>query len=63
LLLAERHNQSLKEEGKFFGYTARLAIAGEDVRLLVPTTFMTRHRHCGAWRHIQRLDWQGPQSV
>ncbi|MSE15438.1 aminoacyl-tRNA hydrolase, partial [Pantoea agglomerans] len=39
-LLAERHNQSLKEEGKFYGYTARLAIAGEDVRLLVPTTFM-----------------------
>ncbi|WP_312546564.1 aminoacyl-tRNA hydrolase, partial [Pantoea eucalypti] len=39
-LLAERHNQSLKEEGKFYGYTARLMIAGEDVRLLVPTTFM-----------------------
>jgi len=39
-LLAERHNQSLKEESKFYGYTARLAIAGEDVRLLVPTTFM-----------------------
>ena len=39
-LLAERHNQSLKEEAKFYGYTARLALAGEDVRLLVPTTFM-----------------------
>lgn len=39
-LLAERHNQSLKEESKFYGYTARLNIAGEDVRLLVPTTFM-----------------------
>ncbi|ADP12426.1 MULTISPECIES: aminoacyl-tRNA hydrolase [Erwinia] len=39
-LLAERHNQSLKEENKFFGYTARLNIGGEDVRLLVPTTFM-----------------------
>ncbi|CNI20794.1 peptidyl-tRNA hydrolase [Yersinia massiliensis] len=39
-LLAERHNQSLKEEAKFFGYTARLNLAGQDVRLLVPATFM-----------------------
>ncbi|NJD85341.1 aminoacyl-tRNA hydrolase [Candidatus Erwinia dacicola] len=39
-LLAERHNQSLKKESKFYGYTARLNIGGEDVRLLVPTTFM-----------------------
>jgi len=39
-LLADRHNQSLKEESKFFGYTARLNISEEDVRLLVPTTFM-----------------------
>lgn len=39
-LLAERHGQSLKEEAKFFGYTARISLAGQDVRLLVPTTFM-----------------------
>lgn len=39
-LLAERHNQSLKEESKFFGYTGRLNIDGQDIRLLVPTTFM-----------------------
>ena len=39
-LLARQHNQQLKEECKFFGYTARLSLAGEDVRLLVPTTFM-----------------------
>ena len=39
-LLAQRYNQALKEESKFYGYTARLNIAGEDVRLLVPTTFM-----------------------
>ena len=39
-LLARQHNQQLKEESKFFGYTARLSLAGEDVRLLVPTTFM-----------------------
>lgn len=39
-LLAERYNQPLIEEAKFFGYTARLNIGGQDVRLLVPTTFM-----------------------
>ncbi|WP_410014959.1 aminoacyl-tRNA hydrolase [Sodalis sp. C49] len=39
-LLAEQFRQSLREESKFYGYTARLAIAGQDVRLLVPTTFM-----------------------
>ncbi|GAA0469134.1 MULTISPECIES: aminoacyl-tRNA hydrolase [Tatumella] len=39
-LLAERHNQSLKEEPKFYGYTARISLAGNDVRLLVPATFM-----------------------
>ncbi|MEQ4922091.1 aminoacyl-tRNA hydrolase [Proteus hauseri] len=39
-LLAQRHQQSLKEESKFFGYTARINLAGDDVRLLVPTTFM-----------------------
>ncbi|OSM99650.1 MULTISPECIES: aminoacyl-tRNA hydrolase [Lonsdalea] len=38
--LAESHRQPLKEESKFFGYTSRLALAGHDVRLLVPTTFM-----------------------
>ncbi|MGV3346272.1 aminoacyl-tRNA hydrolase [Enterobacteriaceae bacterium LUAb1] len=39
-LLAERYNQPLKEESKFFGYTARLNTGDSDVRLLVPTTFM-----------------------
>ncbi|OSN05726.1 aminoacyl-tRNA hydrolase [Lonsdalea iberica] len=38
--LAESHRQPLKEESKFFGYTSRLTLAGQDVRLLVPTTFM-----------------------
>lgn len=38
--LAERYNQPLKSESKFFGYTARLQIERQDVRLLVPTTFM-----------------------
>jgi PTH1 family peptidyl-tRNA hydrolase len=39
-LLAQRYHQQLKEENKFFGYTTRLNLAGKDLRLLVPTTFM-----------------------
>ncbi|MFC3395566.1 aminoacyl-tRNA hydrolase [Brenneria rubrifaciens] len=38
--LADTYRQTLKEEGKFFGYTSRLTLAGHDIRLLVPTTFM-----------------------
>lgn len=38
--LAQKYNQPLKEESKFFGYTARLNIKGQDIRLLIPTTFM-----------------------
>ena len=39
-LLAERYNQPLKNDPKFFGYSSRININGHDVRLLVPTTFM-----------------------
>jgi len=39
-LLAERLRAPLHEEAKFFGYTSRVTLGGEDVRLLVPTTFM-----------------------
>lgn len=38
--LAQRYNQSFKEEKKFYGYTARILLNNNDVRLLVPTTFM-----------------------
>nr|WP_276613521.1 aminoacyl-tRNA hydrolase [Escherichia fergusonii] len=38
--LAERLRAPLREEPKFFGYTSRINLEGEDVRLLVPTTFM-----------------------
>ncbi|MBX2859207.1 MAG: aminoacyl-tRNA hydrolase [Cellvibrionaceae bacterium] len=41
-LLAHSHNCSLTPNGKHFGYTGRCQIAGEDRRLLVPTTFMNR---------------------
>ena len=40
--LADWHNTSLKPESKFFGHTARINIEGNDVRLLIPTTFMNR---------------------
>lgn len=39
-LLAERLRAPLREEPKFNGYTSRINLAGADVRLLVPTTFM-----------------------
>lgn len=38
--LARWHNVSLREEPKFFGMTARLQVDGQDVRLLIPDTFM-----------------------
>lgn len=40
--LARQFHVSLKAEAKFFGDTARLTIAGQDIRLLCPTTFMNR---------------------
>ncbi|SDS90789.1 peptidyl-tRNA hydrolase [Halopseudomonas xinjiangensis] len=40
--LADRHNVSLRPEAKYFGLTARLTLDGQDVRLLIPTTFMNR---------------------
>ncbi len=39
-LLAQRYQQPLKNDPKFFGYSSRINIAGHDIRLLVPTTFM-----------------------
>jgi PTH1 family peptidyl-tRNA hydrolase len=38
--LASRFNINLKLEAKFFGFSGRGIIAGQDVRLLIPTTFM-----------------------
>ena len=38
--LARRFNVSLNPESKFFGKTARTLVNGNEVRLLVPTTFM-----------------------
>lgn len=38
--IARRLNLTLKDENKFFGKTAIATISGQDLRLLVPTTFM-----------------------
>ena len=40
--LARQHSVSLAPDNKFFGLTARINIEGQDVRLLIPTTFMNR---------------------
>ncbi|MGR3808657.1 peptidyl-tRNA hydrolase [Pasteurella testudinis DSM 23072] len=38
--LCRQNNLNLTAESKFFGHTARAFIAGQEVRLLVPSTFM-----------------------
>ncbi|SDU20913.1 peptidyl-tRNA hydrolase [Halopseudomonas salegens] len=40
--IAARHNQPLRVEAKFFGLTARITLQGQDLRLLIPTTYMNR---------------------
>lgn len=40
--LASCFNIPLKYEAKFFGFTGRGIIEGQDVRLLIPTTFMNK---------------------
>ena len=40
--LAHRYNATLSPDTKFFGKTARITIAGKDIRLLYPSTFMNR---------------------
>ena len=40
--LASDGHTELRSESKFFGDAGRITIAGQDVRLLFPTTFMNR---------------------
>lgn len=40
--LARRHGAPLADESKFFGETGRASVAGHDLRLLIPTTWMNR---------------------
>lgn len=41
-VLARQGGASLQAESKFFGLTGRVNLAGHDLRLLIPTTFMNR---------------------
>ncbi|MGF1687133.1 aminoacyl-tRNA hydrolase [Photobacterium japonica] len=38
--LARVHNISLREESKYFGQTGRIVANGQDLRLLIPSTYM-----------------------
>jgi PTH1 family peptidyl-tRNA hydrolase len=40
--LASKFNCPLKFESKFFAYTGRFTLHGQDIRLLIPTTFMNK---------------------
>ncbi|GAA6185135.1 MULTISPECIES: aminoacyl-tRNA hydrolase [Alteromonadaceae] len=40
--LAKQFGCTLKLENKFFGYTGRITYAGQDIRLLIPTTYMNK---------------------
>ncbi|MET0379338.1 MAG: aminoacyl-tRNA hydrolase [Spongiibacteraceae bacterium] len=40
--LARSHGCALAPESKFSGLTGRISLAGHDLRLLIPTTFMNR---------------------
>ena len=40
--LARQFNAQLQPDAKMFGLTARIFIGSQDVRLLIPTTFMNR---------------------
>jgi PTH1 family peptidyl-tRNA hydrolase len=41
-LLARRHNSEFRDYRKYSGETARISIAGQEVLLLKPTTYMNR---------------------
>ena len=40
--LAQHYSESLTATAKFFGHAGRIIVAGRDLRLLIPTTFMNR---------------------
>lgn len=40
--LARQYGVPLQAEKRFFGLTARINLAGQDLRLLIPTTYMNR---------------------
>ena len=58
--LAARHNGSLHEDPKYYGLTARITLAGQEVRLLIPTTFAaTPHEIATAETYADQLQQLG----
>ena len=56
--LASRFNCPLKFESKFFGYTGRFTLHGQDIRLLIPTTFMNKSGQAvGALANFYKIDY------
>ncbi|AFP85431.1 peptidyl-tRNA hydrolase [secondary endosymbiont of Heteropsylla cubana] len=39
-LLAKQYGKTLKKEKKFYGYTTQITLINQNIRLLLPTTFM-----------------------
>lgn len=59
--LARREGVFLSPEKKFHGLTARVRLAGRDIRLLVPTTYMNRSGQAvGAMAQFFKLP---PQAI
>lgn len=54
--LARHHSTSFKKEARFSGQTARITISGQDVRLLIPATFMNLSGHAaGPMAHFYNI--------
>jgi len=40
--LSQKYSEPLTPSPKFFGFSGRIIVAGKDLRLLIPTTYMNR---------------------
>jgi len=59
--LARQHGASLSPEAKFFGLTARIMIGSQDIRLLIPTTFMNLSgKAIGAMANFYKIE---PENI
>ncbi len=59
--LARSHGANFRSDGKFHGLVARAAVAGHEVQLLMPQTFMNvSGRAVGALAQFFRI---GPESI
>lgn len=59
--LARLYSLTLSPESKFFGLTTRFNLQGQDIRLLIPTTFMNRSgQSVGAIANFYKIE---PESI